>query len=710
MIIDGIYVSTKYRNEQTGYTKFGFKYFGEAKDWYVISVVAYIPVYTKDMPLEIEGEFTSKNIFQASRVIEKINDNDISVAYLSNKNFCGIGPKKAKAIVDTLGPDIFSLVESDDVLEKLTSVKGITNTIASDLIFKIRNTILQRKLFELFFKYKGSVLPAAKLIARYKNNALKVLEDNPYLVCTQFDVSFYTADAIAKDLNFSYIDKKRIEALSYEALKMASNQGHCFLFQEEFYKNIQYVIKNSMFHDNIPFTYILAILIKCNWLKIEAEDGVLRFFLKHLYFSECEVVRHINRINKTKINLKFNENIIDEIEKKYDIKYHKLQKQSFDILKDSGIKILTGGPGTGKTTVLNGLVEAFKILNPGKSVALCSPTGRAAQRIKEQTSLEAFTVHKLLDIKPFDNIAEIRNSINTINADFVIVDEFSMIDIEVMSLLLNAIQNKTLVLFVGDVDQLPSVGPGNVMRDLIKSSSVPTFKLSNIYRQTSGSLIIDNANKVISEHKNILENKDSFSIIRLSSKETFDEKIKEIYENNKDFNVSNTQVLSTVKKDDGGVNNLNKILQKIFIPETTENFTNFRIHDKIIINKNDYNLGVFNGDLGFIKSITNIGIYLDINGEDFFIPNTEIDILSLAYAITVHKSQGSEFENVILVLPDKPDIMLQRNLLYTAITRAKKKIIILTKRNSFFRAIEKNDTIIRNTTLEQRLKETQNAF
>ena len=702
--IDGIYLSTIRRNEKTGYTVFKFKYFGPAHDRFIIYVRARIPIYVREMPLRIEGDFKDKKTFIAEKVYEKISDEEISIAYLSNKEFGGIGPKRAKLIVDTFGPDIFSLVEGSDALEKLSSLKGISEATAHDLILKVRNTITQRKVFEFLLKYYGTVIPAVKLADKYKYKAFDKLKENPYICCTEFEVPFFTADAIAHDLNFEYLDKRRIESIIFEAIKMSKSSGNVFIYQDELNKNIKFILRNSAFHEKIPLTYFAASMIKCKWLKIEKQEGErTRIYFKSLWLSENETARHLNRLRSDSLDLPFDEKIIEKIEKETNIKYHTMQKKSFNLLKTTGVKILTGGPGTGKTTLLNGIILAFQKLNPKAKVVLCSPTGRAAQRMSEQTGRISSTIHKLLEIKPYEDIFTSRDSVNPIEADFIIVDEFSMIDIEIMSVFLNAIRGKTLVLFVGDVDQIPSVGPGSVMRDLIKSGVIETYKLTNVYRQTSGSSIIDNANKIIKGNENLTFD-NTFDLIHLKNDEKINDWILELFKNDKQFTIENTQILTTVKKGDGGTYSVNRMVQKYLFEERDAYYSSFTIGDKIIINENNYEIGVYNGDLGYVKHILEDGIEVEINGKEIVIPNVDLDIMSLAYAITIHKSQGSEFKNVIISLPDDANNMLQRNLLYTAVTRAKERIIIISKSDAFERSIRQNTIIKRNTTLCERIE------
>ncbi len=705
--IDGVYLSTVRRNEKTGYTVFKFKYFGPAHDRFIIYVRAQIPIYVREMPLRIEGDFKDKKTFIAKKVTEKISDNEISIAYLSNKEFGGIGPKRAKLIVDTFGPDIFSLVEEKDAIEKISSLKGITESTAHDLIVKVRNTIIQRKVFEFLLKYFGTVIPAIKLADKYKYKAFDKLKENPYICCMEFEVPFFTADAIARDLDFDYLDKKRIEAIIFEAVKMSKNAGNTFIYQDELNNNIKFILRNSAFHEKIPLTYFAAAMIKCKWLRVEKdEDEKTRVYFKSLWLSENETARHINRLRSDSLPLPFDENIVEEIEKETNIKYHANQKKTFNLLKTTGIKILTGGPGTGKTTLLNGIILAFQKLNPKARVVLCSPTGRAAQRMSEQTGRESNTIHKLLEIKPYEDVFTSRDSVNPIEADFIIVDEFSMIDIEIMSVFLNAIKGRTLVLFVGDVDQIPSVGPGNVMRDLIKSGIIETYKLTNVYRQSSGSSIVDNANKIIKGNEN-LSFDSTFDLIHLKEGEKINDCISLLFKNDKNLNIENTQILTTVKKGDGGTYSVNRQIQKHLFEERDAYYSSFTIGDKIIINENDYELGVFNGDLGYVKHILEDGIEVEINGKEIVIPNVSLDIMSLAYAITIHKSQGSEFKNVIILLPDDANNMLQRNLLYTAVTRAKERIIVIAKSDAFERSIRQNNIIKRNTTLCKRLEQKE---
>lgn len=706
--INGTYEKTLFRDEKTGFTVFSLrvKRGVENRNMYgTISCSGKIPVYTKGMPLVVSGVWEARKYgmtFIVNSVKEYINDVDISISYLSTNLCKGIGKQTATAIVNTYGADIFSFVQKDNAVALLKKIKGMTEDKAVSLIASIKNTIAQRQLFEYIAKFGGSYSSSIKIAEEYGYLSVQNLRSKPYKVGHFGGLNFIICDAIAKECGFTYLDPQRIEALVYEALYQLTSSGNTYTTQKELNITIQNIIKLSAFRDEISPIIILTYLTKMKGVIIEKDyEGNNKIYLKQLYYAEKNAVFEINRLNKS-TNLPFNEDVIEYAEKICNIKYSDLQKEVFNAIKTTGIKIITGGPGTGKTTTIKGVIEAYKELNPLSKFILCAPTGRAAQRMKESTGYEAFTVHKLLEYRPFGREISHKDSSNPIDADFIIVDEFSMIDIEIFAILLNAIKNNTIVFLVGDSDQLPSVGPGNVMFDLIKSQKIELHKLEAVYRQGEGSNIIINSNKIRNGNFNLNNDDKDFEIITVENATELKERLEEIVIINSTGNPYDMQILTSTKKNEVGTVELNEDLQGI-LNDSSEKIvygsTVFKKNDKIIMTQNNYELGYYNGDIGTIKDIDENGMLLLINEEEIYLNRKNFEDISLAYAITIHKSQGSEFPLVIIALPKYPYGMLQRNLIFTAITRAKEKVIILTEKDALTTAILKTDIVKRNTGL-----------
>jgi ATP-dependent exoDNAse (exonuclease V) alpha subunit len=659
---------------------------------------------------------------------------------------------------------------------------------ADKLIESINNTIMQKHVFEYIVKFGGSISSAIKIVNRYGQFSLQRLKNNPYEVGMAGSLDFYICDSIAKECGISAYSDMRIQALINEAFNLITQNGDTYTTQSALYETIDSIVKNSFFDVKISKYMILPILCSSENIVIEYDednDKNFRIFPKYLYRDEQSILSSIKRLDVKK-DLDFDVSYVDEIEIIYDINYEKWQKEAFNLLKTSGIKILTGGPGTGKTTVIDGILKVYNRMYPNKKIVLCAPTGRAAQKMKESTSHEALTIHKVLDYQPYGNEAVYKNALNPINADFIIVDEFSMVDTSLMSILLNAIKPGSLILFVGDIDQLPSVGPGNVMRDLLKSEKIETYHLKTIFRQSENSNIIKNANKINKGNIDLSTGND-FEIYKFNEKKEIIDFLSEYIKKEKDLDLDEFQILSPIKNSIIGVDEINILAQKEFntkelVLNVSEQMLSikplvdvdniyyryykrkdeppsfikydepffidygiwqfeffyekdneksrvykdilkiqtlemtkkalskinygkfeFRKYDKIIMTQNNYEEGYYNGDIGKIVDIHEKYIEVLINNEYKVIKQANWNDMELAYAITIHKSQGSEYNTVVVVLPSDIPKMLKRNLIFTAITRAKNKVIILAESDGLERSILNNQTNIRNTYLYERL-------
>jgi exodeoxyribonuclease V alpha subunit len=454
----------------------------------------------------------------------------------------------------------------------------------------------------------------------------------------------------------------------------------------------------------------------------KAEDIIIEgrnAFLPSYYKAEKYCGSKIREMAETKpVRFRYDvDEIIKELEKKNKIEYSSRQKDAIRAIENTNLLIITGGPGTGKTTIVKAIIQVFKKNFPSKIVKLVAPTGRAAKRMEEATGLEAKTIHRELEFMKSSDDRMIcrRNESNPIDADLFIVDESSMIDIYLFTYLIRAIKPGTKVIFVGDADQLPSVGPGNVFRDMIESGVIPVIKLDEIFRQEDTSKIVINAD-YIRKGKVSFEWGDDFIFIREDDKTKIPGIIREMYlkEIERCGDAGSVQVLSPFRiRTDTGVDNLNRMLQEAINPkkEGSEIYYGkkvFRKNDKVMQFRNDYSKEVFNGDIGFISSIyRNLDggneAVVNINGREIIYSQEDFEDLDLAYATTIHKAQGSEYDVVIIPMTTQHYIFLQRNIIYTAVTRARKKVIIIGKPQALYLAVRNNKIQERNSKLKERI-------
>ena len=713
--IIGIYDRTIIRNEKNGYTAFSL--ITKEHDEYktkngCLICVGKIPVFTSKMPLRISGEIKYKNNEYYLQVIsiEEYSDKvENSVAYLSSSLFDGIGVKTAEKIIGVTGPDIFSFIKAPNAQQILAdSIPELNDKRIKEIIRIIRNTINQKMLYEYIHPFGGEYSHAAKMCSIYGANAIERLKNNCYETGIAAGLPFIVCDSIAKSEGKSPYAEDRISAIVVCALQYFASCGSVYAVIEDIYRIANYLAAHSAFLEPIPKGLLIRSAFKTKKVVIESGDEP-RYYLSDLWTAESKIVQEARRIQNSSQPLDFNNHVVNNIEKKCAIRYSEKQRKSFDFLKSTGIKILTGGPGTGKTTTVNGLIEAYKIMHPNNSILLCAPTGRAAQRMTESTGLPASTIHRLLDFKPYSNEITCKDQTNPLLADLLIVDEVSMADEIIFSLLMGAVKNNTLVILCGDVDQLPSVGPGNVLCDLISSQLFEVNELDVVYRQTNGSRIICNAQS-INKGNHELRLGDDFNIIEVGTEKEIHDKIVDLvssyYDSRDPYKI---QVLSSTKKGDAGTIKLNEALQNIcnggYDTERKVGYgtSQYRVGDKVIMTKNNYEVGYVNGDIGIVSDISPDGMVVDIGGEEINISKGLLNDVSLSYAMTIHKSQGSEYPVVIISLPQNPSIMLKRNLIYTAVTRAKKRVIIVTQHGTIDKAIDCIDNSMRKTMLKEKL-------
>jgi len=638
----------------------------------------------------------------------------------------GLGDKTATLIVDTLGEEALSKIEKD-----YTCLIGI-GKIKEEKAKKIYNAITANKYFEELFLFIRSCgynyEIALKIYEEFKDLSLKTITNNPYILCNIDGIDFTIADKIAKNLFFDY---KKIERIKYAILYYIEidmqSYGNLFIYKDDLLNNINPFLNTYSAYKDV---YIEKEIIEqgLNELKSEQkividkyEDSEVIYLTKY-YYIENEIIKLLkNHLQATKMFVVKTEDIDDFInyyESKYSIKLASKQKEAIYMALQNGLSILTGGPGTGKTQTINAIIKCIEYIKKGAVIHLLAPTGRASRRIAEVTNKEAKTIHRAIGLNPYKE-----SEINTLEGDIVIIDESSMIDAYVFYKLLKSIDYNTRILFVGDYEQLPSVGPGLILRDLINSGVIPVTKLDEIFRQSKQSNIVSNAHKIIKGIKTTDEDglifndnrKKDFYFIRTNDiteiKSLILSKMQGLIDK-KWFKLQNIQILTPMKKKDLGTDELNYLIQNTFNKKNEntqielQNGKTFRIGDRVIQTINNYDLNVFNGEIGYIKFINDEEMKVTVEFEDKEVEynEEELEQLELAYAITIHKSQGSEFPVVIIPIHESQQSMLNRNLIYTAVTRAKHMVLLIGSENALNKGIETVEQVKRNSQILYKLK------
>ncbi len=631
--------------------------------------------------------------------------------YLSSGAIKGIGPKTATQLVERFGDNTFNVIENEP--DRLTVIKGISKDKAKLISAEFKKQFAVRTVILGLEKYGLAPSECIRIFKELGVNAVEIIEENPYILCGEAQIiSFDRAEKIASELEFAPQPKHRMRA------------------------GISHIIRYNLIngHTCLPRKKVSA--LSCELLSVtekEAEDAVeemihnkllIPFVMKEKeYLSLPDVYNAEKTIDeKLKLLMRFSasdmsapDSDIKRIEKENKIKYESRQKEAIKLAAQGGIVVLTGGPGTGKTTVVKGIINFFE--RKKMNILLAAPTGRAAKRMSELTGYDAKTIHRLLEVEWTDGrkLDFKKNRLDPLEADVIILDEVSMVDIFLFSHFLDAVRFGCRVILVGDPDQLPAVDAGNVLGDIISSGIVPVVKLTEIFRQAKESLIVTNAHDVIEGRKPVLDAKDNdfFFMNRdnpIIAARTVSELCSERLPNAYNFSpTANIQVLCPSRKGDCGTINLNRQLQNLLNPYNEKKSECkvagrlFREGDKVMQIKNNYDIpwergresgsGLFNGDIGIIQEINVKNECMKIvfdEGREVVYPIPSASELELAYAVTVHKSQGSEYDCVVMPVADVPPMLLYRNLLYTAITRAKKMIIIVGNREKIERMIENN--------------------
>lgn len=633
--------------------------------------------------------------------------------FLSSNSIPGIGTKTMQNIVATFKEKTIDIILNKP--DKLLVVPKIGKKTAEKIHENLKNKM---ELIELCLWFEKHNLPtsyAGKVFKKYGSMAIPILEKKPYSLMYEVDgIGFVIADNIARSMNFDKEDKDRIKAGLYYVLSQIINSGHCYLLREELLDKTTTLLGIEKKYISLVYQSMVA----KNQLYIEEIGDEELVYTEKLYTAEKNVAKKLIEIDTFANNLSlanFHKKIA-QFENLNEIRLDETQILAIKKAIENGVSIITGGPGTGKTTIIKGIIHILSSLK--QNIILLAPTGRAAKRMTETCNKKAKTIHRLmveqiqgsgeeftgLDIENIDEIEDV---------DAIIVDEMSMVDISLMNYLLYMVPKGAKLILVGDENQLPAVGAGSVLKDIIQSKTVEVVSLNKIFRQDEDSMIIENAHLINKGYmpKN-LSAKD-FLFLEIEDNEKMAETILKLCEETlpkEGYNIfSSIQILSPMHKMEVGVSYLNKILQEKLNPkdplkpEMEHGDRIFRLGDKVMHIKNNYQKSVFNGDSGYISDMTQDEIFVNFQDKIVSYTKEELVELTLSYAISVHKSQGSEYPVVIMPLSMSHYIMLQRNLLYTAITRAKEKVILLGQKKALESAIRNNKTKKRNTLLANRL-------
>lgn len=668
--------------------------------------------------LEIEGEWVKHPKFGQqfkATTYKTVAPTEISgiEKFLASGAINGIGPAMAKKIVAEFGEKTLEIIAKSP--NELLKVPGIGKKTAE----KISTSYLeQSELTEIMVWLENHGISntyAGKIFAKYGSFAIDIMEKDIYRLFQDIEgIGFLTADKLAFNLGIQREDKRRIISGIDYALIQLCNNGHCCIPEMAL---VDKTAKILQVNNQIIFT-ILKERIDNGSLNTEVVGGETLIYPPYLYYAEKKVAMRLLQLQQATEPLS-EDNLslfIKVWEKDNQIQLAQKQKEAIKACLHHGVLVLTGGPGTGKTTVIKGILSILKA--QGLKIRLAAPTGRAAKRLSETTGQKALTIHRLLEA---NNLAQDDNLQlgfskdidDQLDADVIILDEVSMVDIVLMHHFLNAVPDGCRIILVGDTDQLPAVGPGSVLKDIIRSQKIPAIRLDEIFRQAQTSMIIQNAHIINAGRLPDLRKQYSdFVFYELNDDTSITQKILDLCTKDlphEGFDVlKDVQVLSPMHRFLCGVENLNLMLQEQLNPKKNQDelkysSQTFRVGDKVMHIRNNYQKNVFNGDIGFIQDVNNEKLTVDYFDHIVTYEKNELNELTLAYASSVHKSQGSEYKVVIIPLSTSHYIMLQRNLLYTAITRAKQKVIIIGSKKALMTAIQSNRTQKRYTLLAERL-------
>lgn len=732
MRIRGVVERITYQNPENGYTvlKCAVKNYSD-----LVTVVGNLLDVNVGLVLLVDGNWKIDSKYGRQFLAESWEETMPATVfgiekYLGSGLIKGVGPKFAKRIVQKFGTETIEVIESDE--KRLLEVEGIGKK-RIQMIHESWEKQKEIKNIMLFLQDHGvSTAFAGKIYRQYGNESIQIVKENPFRLADDiWGIGFRTADGIAQKLGFEKDDFARIRSGIMYTLSALADEGHVYAEREQLIKKAVELLEA----DEMCIAGAIEKMRENKDLICEAwrEEEGDSIYLPPFYYAETGVASRLRRLTQTPAQDRLwtslmqarqktgNQDLsvdVKKIQERVHMEYDEVQTEAIRQSAVSKVMVLTGGPGTGKTTTTQGIITAFQSF--GLKILLAAPTGRAAKRMTEATGLEAKTIHRLLECKPPEGYQ--KNEENPLEGDVLIVDECSMIDIVLMNSLLKAIPLGMRLILVGDIDQLPSVGAGNVLRDIMDSGTVPVIRLTRIFRQALSSRIITNAHRINQGQMPDISNgadTDFFFTSKEEPEEAAEEIVKLVKTKLPRYYAvapSQIQVLTPMQRGVVGAGKLNLMLQEALNPQGDQLFRSgyaYRINDKVMQIRNNYEKEVFNGDIGLVVSVDmqNRVLSVDFDGRIVSYESTELDEIVHAYATTIHKAQGSEYPIVVMPVLMSHFVMLQRNLIYTGITRAKKVLVIVGTKKALAYAVRNVTVTKRNTHLKMRLRESgENTF
>ena len=724
--LEGTVERVIYYNEENAY---GICEFAMSKE--TTTIVGTLPYVGEGEHLSVFGRWVHNPKYGRQFRVERFEkqlpaDVDSILRYLASGAVKGIGVKRAAKIVDEFGEDTFDIIENHP--EWLAQIPGISRKKAEEISENFKAESGMRSTMLFFREYFGSAL-SVKIYKTFGPDSVAMTKENPYILCDHVDgIDFAKADNIASKYNISRDSENRVmSGILYVLNKNSHGNGHVCLPVDELTQAAEKLL--GVENDAVVNAYKKLIIREK--LRIMKADGQTYVFTKEAYDAEQYIAKKLDSLDRLCFRIDYSdiERFILREESKFSITYAPLQRKAISMALENGVMVLTGGPGTGKTTVVRALLNIFESMD--MRVALAAPTGRAAKRLSESTSKEAKTIHRLLEMEygEGDKAVFMRDEHNLLDENVIIVDEASMIDNALMCALLRAVKPGARMIIIGDADQLPSVGAGNVLRDIIASLRFATVTLNTIFRQAQESLIVTNSHAINEGRMPELNEKNKdFFFLRRSSDAEIAYTVADLYKNRLPSSygaetVNKIQVITPSRRGEAGTDNLNVLLQGSLNPKDKSKREKvfrdkvFREGDRVMQTKNNYDIewenasrsgvGIFNGDIGVICEIDQSEQYMEILFDDrrVLYDFSLLEDLEHAYAVTVHKSQGSEYPIVIIPMYSCPPMLMTRNLLYTAVTRAQEMVVLVGREDYVKRMVENDRKAQRYTCLRHRLAE-----
>ena len=722
-IYEGIVEDIIYYNEENGYVIANIDIYNE-----LICIKGLIPFLKEGDHIRVTGVMEVHNFYGEQLNVKhaehlKPTEKDEIYNYLSSGIIKGIGESTAGLLVSAFGERTLDVIQYEP--EKLLEIAGIGPKKLEQIILSYKEQYELRDFIIYFQNLSISINLAMKIYRKFGQEAIAIVSKNPYILADELvGVGFKQADQLAMRMGIDFHSPYRIGSGILYMLNKEAGNGNTFTYEDHLISSVKLELRVKTEEIESRLT---ELIVEGDVIRAGDSDGKSIYYLPALYYAEGQVASKLLNIQAEASEIKhtYVERYIEEFESTRGILLAEKQKEAVAESIKSGVFVLTGGPGTGKTTIINAIIGIFESV--GKEILLAAPTGRAAKRMTEATQRESKTIHRLLEFQGENQFQ--KNSDDPLKADVIIIDEISMVDILLMYRFLDAVPTGAHLIFVGDADQLPSVGPGAVLKDLLSCEWIPKVALNEIFRQEETSLIALNAHMINKGEQPILNRSDKdFFFMNRTKAEDIVEEIKALIKDRLPsyYNLNpleDIQVISPVKGSGVGIDVLNEVLQAVINPMSDKKaeYHNgkriFRTGDKVMQIKNNYNIewttkwaeegkGVFNGDIGFIKEIDLVDhtmtVLFDLEREAVY-DFSALDELTLAYAITVHKSQGSEFKAVIMPMAFIPPMLMSRNILYTAITRARELVVLVGEKRALSQMIQRTHEAKRNSGLSQKL-------